>query len=90
MKSEKKIIDMVENRITEHQLSKLKQFDQLLTEGRNIIGDMTIRFEFEKSQVLSKISEINKDLSAFKNDLKEQYGEIDIDLSSGVYTKKEE
>lgn len=90
MKSEKKIADMVENRVTEHQLSKLRSFEQSFAKGREIVGGLTLQYEFEKSSLLSQISELNKDFAKFKSDLKEQYGDIDIDLNTGVYTQKEE
>lgn len=89
MESKKKIADMVENRVTDHQLSKLRTFEESFAKGRDVVGGLTLQYEFNKSSLLSQMAELNKDFSKFKSDLKEQYGEIDIDLATGVYTPKE-
>lgn len=89
MKSEKTIAEMVENRITEHQLTKLRGFEDSFAKGRDMVGGLTLQYEFQKSSLLSQIAELDKDFSKFKSDLKDQYGDIDIDLSTGVYTPKE-
>lgn len=89
MKSEKKIADMVENRVTEHQLNKLRGFEESFAKGRDMIGGLTLQYEFNKSSLLSQIEELDKDFSKFKSDLKDQYGDVDIDLSNGIYTSKE-
>ena len=89
MKSEKTIAEMVENRITEHQLTKLRGFEESFAKGRDMVGGLTLQYEFQKSSLLSQIAELDKDFSKFKSYLKDQYGDIDIDLSTGVYTPKE-
>ena len=85
---DKKISDMIENRITEHQLGKLRNFEESFAKGRDMVGGLTLQYEFNKSSLLSQISELNNDFAKFKSDLKDQYGEIDIDLATGVYTPK--
>jgi hypothetical protein len=90
MKQEKKISDMVENRITEHQLTKIRFFEDSFAKGREMIGGLTVQYEFQKSSILSQFAELEKDYSKLKSDLKEQYGDIDIDLGTGIYTVKEE
>lgn len=89
MEPKKKIADMVENRVTDHQLSKLRTFEESFAKGRDMVGGLTLQYEFQKSSLLSQIAELDKDFSKFKSDLKDQYGDIDIDLSTGVYTPKE-
>jgi hypothetical protein len=86
---DKKISDMVENRITEHQLGKLRNFEESFAKGRDMVGGMTLQYEFQKSSLLAQIAELDKDFQKLKSDLKDQYGDIDIDLTTGVYTIKE-
>lgn len=86
---DKKISDMVENRITEHQLSKIQSFEQSFQKGREMVGGLTLQYEFQKGSLLSQIAELEKDYGKFKQDLKEQYGDIDIDTSTGIFTVKE-
>lgn len=85
----KKISDMVENRITDHQLSKIQSFEQSFQKGREMIGGLTLQYEFQKDDLLSQIASLDKDYSKFKEDLKEQYGDIDVDTSTGIYTVRQ-
>jgi hypothetical protein len=89
MKVEKNTSLEVENRITEHQLGKLRNFEESFAKGRDMIGGMTLQYEFQKSSLLAQIAEIDKDFQKLKSDLKDQYGDIDIDLTTGIYTVKE-
>lgn len=77
-----------ENKITQHQLSKLLNFEENFKKARDIVGGMTLQYEFQKASLLGEISKIESDYNKFKEDLKEQYGEVDIDTSTGVYTLK--
>jgi hypothetical protein len=86
---DKKISDMIENRITDHQLSKIQSFEESFRKGSEMIGNLTLKYEFQKDSLLSQISDLNKDYNNFKKDLKEQYGDVDIDISTGVYIVKE-
>ncbi len=86
---DKKISDMVENRITEHQLSKIQSFEESFRRGREMVGGLTLQYEFQKTDLLSQIANLDKDYSKFKEDLKEQYGDIDVDTSTGIYTVKQ-
>lgn len=86
---DKKISEMVENKITDHQLSKLRTFEESFAKGREMVGGLTLQYEFQKASLLSQVDELDKDYSKFKSDLKEQYGDVDIDLSTGIYTQKE-
>lgn len=90
MKSEKKIAEMIEKKVTEHQLNKLITFEESFAKGREMIGGLTLQYEFQKASLLSQIQELDNDYTKFKSDLKEQYGDVDIDLSTGIYTEKEE
>jgi hypothetical protein len=83
-------VTTVETKITQHQLSKLKTFEEQLSKGREIIGGMTIQFELQKKSVLDEISKISEDYGKFKDDLKEQYGEVDVDISTGIYSERKE
>jgi hypothetical protein len=89
MKVEKNTSLEVENRITEHQLGKLRNFEESFAKGRDMIGGMTLQYEFQKSSLLAQIADLDKDFQKLKSDLKDQYGDIDIDLTTGIYTVKE-
>ena len=48
--------------------------------------------EAQKTAVLSKFHEVNKETEDFKKELEEEYGSININLEDGTYTpiEKEE
>jgi hypothetical protein len=88
MKKEK-ISEMIENKVTDHQLSKLKAFEEQFKKGTEIIGSLTIQYELQKENVMSQIKQVESDFNLFKSDLKEQYGDINIDTSTGEFTVSE-
>ena len=80
---------MSEKKITENQLKKLNEFEESLARGNNIVGSITIQYEFQKANLLSQVKDLNEQYTKFKMDLKEEYGDIDIDISTGEYSEKE-
>ena len=80
---------MSEKKITANQLKKLNEFEESLARGNGIVGSITIQYEFQKANLLSQIKDLNEQYTKFKMDLKEEYGDIDIDISTGEYSEKE-
>lgn len=80
---------MSEKKITENQLKKLNEFEESLARGSNIVGSITIQYEFQKANLLSQVKDLNEQYTKFKMDLKEEYGDIDIDISTGEYSERE-
>ncbi len=70
------------SKITEKQLEELKGYNTKLGEILSQIGIL----ESNKHALLHEIAGINKDLEDFKKDLEEEYGSINIDMTSGEYT----
>ena len=70
------------SKITEKQLEGLKGYNTKLGEILSQIGIL----ESNKHALLHEIAGINKDLEDFKKDLEEEYGSINIDMTSGEYT----
>ena len=76
-------------KITDKQLETLQDHNTKLSEILTKIGVL----ESNKHAFLHEIAGINKDLEEFKKDLEEEYGAINIDMSTGEYTlieKKDE
>lgn len=80
---------MSEKKITADQLKKLNEFEESLARGSNIVGSITIQYEFQKANLLSQVKDLNEQYTKFKMDLKEEYGDIDIDISTGEYSERE-
>ena len=74
--------------ITEDQLKKIQDFQKELNKFLNEVGFL----EAQKTAVLSKFHEVNKETEDFKKELEEEYGSININLEDGTYTpiEKEE
>ena len=74
--------------ITEDQLKKIQDFQKDLNKLLNEVGFL----EAQKTAVLGKFQEINKETETFKKELEDEYGSININLEDGSFTpiEKEE
>ncbi len=75
--------------ISKDQLKKIQDFQKELNKLLNETGFL----EAQKTAVLAKFHEVNKQTEDFKKELEEEYGSININLEDGSYTpieKKEE
>ncbi len=71
----------VKSMITKDQLEKIQGFQKELNKILNEIGFL----EAQKSAVLGKFHEVNKETEDFKKQLEEEYGSININLEDGTY-----
>ena len=69
-------------KITDKQLETLQDHNTKLSEILTQIGVL----ESNKHALLHEIAGVNKDLEEFKKDLEEEYGAINIDMSTGEHT----
>ena len=78
----------VKSMITKDQLEKIQGFQKELNKLLNEVGFL----EAQKSQVLGKFGEVNKETEEFKKELETEYGSININLEDGTFTpiEKEE
>ena len=74
--------------ITEDQLKKIQDFQKDLNKLLNEVGFL----EAQKTSVLGKFHEVNKETEDFKKELEKEYGSININLEDGSFTpiEKEE
>jgi len=74
--------------ISKDQLEKIQDFQKELNKLLNETGFL----EAQKTAVLAKFHEVNKQTEDFKKELEEEYGSININLEDGSYTpiEKEE
>ena len=78
----------VKSMITKDQLEKIQDFQKELNKLLNETGFL----EAQKTAVLAKFHEVNKQTEDFKKELEEEYGSININLEDGSFTpiEKEE
>ena len=75
-------------KIKEEQLKQIVESQKELNQIVNQIGSL----EANKHSLLHKLAGVNKDIEKLKVELEKEYGQINIDLSTGEYTiiEKEE
>ena len=71
----------VKSMITKDQLEKIQGFQKELNKILNEVGFL----EAQKSAVLGKFHEVNKETEDFKKELEKEYGSININLEDGTY-----
>jgi uncharacterized membrane protein YheB (UPF0754 family) len=74
------------NKITEEQLEKVTKQQQELSELLRSLGVLDV----QKHNIHQKINDLSKVVEETKQELEEQYGKVNINLSDGTYSKIEE
>ncbi len=75
----------MEKKITEEQLTKIQGQQQELNTILNEIG----LIESQKHAMLHQIAGVNKEIEELKVELEKEYGSVNIDTQTGVYTEVE-
>jgi len=75
-------------KIKEEQLKQIVDLQKELNQIVNQIGSL----EANKHSLLHKLAGVNEDIEKLKVELEKEYGQVNIDLSTGEYTiiEKEE
>ena len=68
-------------KITEEQLSSIKDFNQ---KSNNVLLEIGF-LETKKLDLLAVYSEVIKELNTLKADLQKEYGDVNINLLNGTY-----
>jgi predicted nucleic acid-binding Zn-ribbon protein len=73
------------NKIEEKELSKVVEQQNQLNDVLTKVGIL----ETQKHSLLHQIASLNKDIEETKKDLEGKYGQVNINLKDGTYTKLE-
>ena len=73
-------------KIKEEQLKKIQDQQQQVSDYLNKLGFL----ESQKHALLHELAEVNKDIQDFKEVLQKEYGDVNISIEDGTYTKIEE
>ncbi len=81
-------LNQMENKITEEELTLLKELQGKLNQSVSQVGFL----ETQKHSLLHAIAEINSDVEKQKSELEDKYGSITINLEDGSFeeVKQEE
>lgn len=69
-------------KVTEEELSKLQELVSAINEGQATIGGL----EMQKASVMGAVAATREELNKVQAELKETYGDVNINLSSGEIT----
>ncbi len=73
-------------KIKEEQLKKIQEQQGSVSKILNEVGYL----EAKKHSLLHELAEVNKEVEEFKGELENEYGQVNISLEDGSYTKIEE
>lgn len=68
-------------KINESELAALQEVVKLMTDIKTAIGSL----ELEKTNLVLQYEAVNKELDKTRDALKESYGDINVNLSTGEY-----
>ena len=73
-------------KIKEEELKTIKDQQEKVSDYLNKLGFL----ESQKHALLHELAGVNKDIQDFKESLQKEYGDININVEDGTYTKIEE
>lgn len=76
--------------IEPYQLRKLQEFNTMMGQAREAVGDLTIGYELQKEGLLSKIKEVRGKMGELEKEITDRHGKnITIDINTGVVNYKD-
>lgn len=75
--------------ISAEQLKKLQNFNVFMEKARLSLGELSIQYEFQKADILSQIAVQQKNFNELEKTIKEEYGDIRINIETGEIVKQE-
>ena len=81
-----KVKDLRPDKISEEQLSKMQNVVRAINEGQQQLGGL----ELKKHSLLHDIMQLQGMISKIQQELKEEYGNIDVNINDGAIKYKED
>ena len=73
-------VKQVANKISEDQLTKVRDQQQKLNEGLRTLGVLDV----QKQNLRNQIEDVSKEIEATKAELENEYGQVNINLEDGT------
>jgi len=80
-----KKVKEVANKISEEQLTKVRDQQQKLNEGLRTLGVLDV----QKQNLRNQIEGVSKEIEETKAELEKEYGQVNINLEDGTYSEIE-
>lgn len=81
-----KVKDLRPDKISEEQLSKMQNVVRAINEGQQQLGVL----ELKKHSLLHDVMQLQGMISKIQQELKEEYGNIDVNINDGAIKYKED
>lgn len=78
-------VKKVANKISEDQLTKVRDQQQQLNEMLRTLGVLDV----QKQNLRNQIEDVSKEIEATKAELENEYGQVNINLEDGTYSEIE-
>ncbi|MEN2416400.1 hypothetical protein [Flavobacterium mesophilum] len=75
-------------KINADQLKQLQDFNVFMDKARLSLGELSIQYEFQKAEILSQISMQQQEIAELEKEIKEEYGDIRVNIESGEIVKQ--
>jgi hypothetical protein len=76
--------------INAEKLKKLQDFNVFMDKARLSLGELSIQYEFQKADILSQIAVQQQNMSELEKAIKEEHGDIRVNIETGEIVKQEE
>lgn len=76
--------------INAEQLKKLQDFNSFMDKARVSLGELSIQYEFQKADVLSQIAVQQQNFNELEKAIKDEHGDIRVNIETGEIVKQEE
>ena len=76
--------------ISAEQLKKLQDFNAFMDKARLSLGELSIQYEFQKADILSQIAVQQQNMAELEKAIKEEHGDIRVNIETGEIVKQEE
>lgn len=76
--------------INAEQLKKLQNFNVFMEKARLSLGELSIQYEFQKADILSRIAVQQQNFNELEKAIKEEYGNVRVNIETGEIVKQEE
>jgi hypothetical protein len=76
--------------ISPEQLKKLKDFNVFMDKARLSLGELSIQFEFQKADILSQIAIQQQNFNELEKAIKEEHGDIRVNIETGEIVRQEQ
>ena len=76
--------------VSAEQLQKLQEFNKFTTEAKNVLGDITVQYEFQKNNILRQLLDQQVNVEQLEKEITEEFGNVSVNLTTGEVTLQED